>query len=64
MPVEGFNIFDGKQVQVELVSGELNITQGWEVSLYLERFHALGDIADFGGEARRRIAAARAALGE
>ncbi|WP_043617541.1 helix-turn-helix domain-containing protein [Nonomuraea candida] len=64
VPVEGFNIFDDRQVQVELVSGELNITQGWEIALYAERFRALGDIADFGGQARRRIAAARAALGE
>lgn len=56
--VEGFWMFDEKQVKVELVSGHLTITQPHEVKLYKNIFRDLSGLAVFGREARARITAA------
>jgi transcriptional regulator with XRE-family HTH domain len=57
-PVEGFWAFDDKQVNVELLSGWLTITQQKEVATYLEAFSHLGRLAVHGPPARRIIAEA------
>jgi transcriptional regulator with XRE-family HTH domain len=62
-PVEGFWIFDAGQVNVELVSGYLTITQPREVELYVQAFGELGALAQYGADARALINAATAALG-
>jgi transcriptional regulator with XRE-family HTH domain len=56
--VEGFWMFDEKQVKVELVSGHLTITQPHEVKLYRNIFRDLSGLAAFGREARALITAA------
>ncbi|MHA5048789.1 helix-turn-helix domain-containing protein [Streptomyces sp. SD15] len=63
MPVEGFWIFDTEQVNVELVSGHLTITQPSEVSAYADTFAELADLAVYGGSARALITAAMDSLG-
>ncbi|WP_405925393.1 helix-turn-helix domain-containing protein [Streptomyces sp. NBC_00035] len=63
MPVEGFWIYDSAQVNVELVSGYLTITQRSEVAMYAETFAELADLAVYGAEARSMIALALRALG-
>ncbi|UQT56705.1 helix-turn-helix domain-containing protein [Streptomyces durmitorensis] len=57
MPVEGFWIYDRAQVNVELVSGYLTLTQPSEVSAYAETFSMLADIAVYGAKARTLITA-------
>ena len=57
-PVEDFWIFDNAQVNVELVSGRLTVTQPGEVAIYADTFARLADLAVYGAEARRRINAA------
>jgi hypothetical protein len=61
-PVEGFWIFDSKQVNVELISGYLTITQPSEVAMYADTFDRLRKLAVYGADARRRITAAIDAL--
>jgi transcriptional regulator with XRE-family HTH domain len=61
-PVEGFWIFDDKQVNVELVSGWLTITQPREIAMYAQVFTRLSDLAVAGAQARRLITAAIDAL--
>ena len=63
MPVEGFWIFDSAQVNVELVSGYLTITQPSEVAMYADTFAELADLAVYGANARARITAAMDSLG-
>lgn len=63
MPVEGFWIFDSAQVNVELVSGYLTLTQPSEVRAYADTFATLAATAAYGAKARALIAAARDALG-
>lgn len=62
MPVEGFWIFDSAQVNVELVSGYLTITQPGEVTMYAEAFAELSKLAVYGPGARALITAAIDAL--
>jgi hypothetical protein len=62
-PVEGFWMFDDEQVQVELVSGHLTVTQPREIQMYVEVFAELAAVAVFGPAARTRITAAIDALG-
>lgn len=62
-PVEGFWIFDTAQVNVELVSGYLTITQPREVGLYVQAFGELAALALHGAAARSLIIAALHALG-
>lgn len=62
LPVENFWIYDGTQVNVELVSGYLTITQPSEIASYVEMFAGLADMAVYGAKARAVITAARDAL--
>lgn len=63
MPVEGFWIFDAEQVNVELVSGHLTLTQPSEVGAYADTFAELADLAVYGANARALITAAMHSLG-
>ncbi|MCZ0993816.1 helix-turn-helix transcriptional regulator [Streptomyces noursei] len=63
MPVEGFWIYDKAQVNVELVSGYLTLTQPTEVRAYAETFATLADTAVYGASAHRLIKAAIRSLG-
>ncbi|GAA2119668.1 DUF5753 domain-containing protein [Actinomadura alba] len=62
-PVEGFWIFDEEQVNVELVSSYLTITQPREVAEYAQAFAELAAMAVHGEPARALIRAAIDALG-
>ncbi|GAA1898246.1 helix-turn-helix transcriptional regulator [Streptantibioticus ferralitis] len=55
MPVEGFWIFDTSQVNVELVSGHLTITQPSEIAMYADTFTTMADMAVYGAKARALI---------
>ncbi|WP_030060219.1 MULTISPECIES: helix-turn-helix domain-containing protein [Streptomyces] len=61
-PTEGFWIYDAAQVNVELISGYLTITQPSEISLYAEAFAELATLALHGAAARGLITAAIDAL--
>jgi transcriptional regulator with XRE-family HTH domain len=61
-PVEDFWIFDDKQVNVELVSGWLTITQPREISMYAQVFARLSELAVRGAAARKLVTAAIDAL--
>ncbi|MFW5421061.1 helix-turn-helix domain-containing protein [Nocardiopsis sp. CNT-189] len=63
MPVEGFWIFDTAQVNVELVSGHLTLTQPSEVAMYADTFAQLSELAVYGTKALTLIASARETLG-
>ncbi|WP_155056273.1 helix-turn-helix domain-containing protein [Streptomyces blattellae] len=63
MPVEGFWIYDTTQVNVELVSGYLTITQPREVAAYADTFAMLADVAVYGPKARALITRALESLG-
>ncbi|KUL47859.1 XRE family transcriptional regulator [Streptomyces sp. NRRL F-4489] len=58
MPVEGFWIYDKAQVNVELVSGYLTLTQPTEVRAYAETFATLAGFAVHGAKAHRLITTA------
>lgn len=62
-PVEDFWIFDDRQVNVELVSGWLTLTQPREIATYAKTFGELSEIAVRGAQARVLITAAIDALG-
>jgi transcriptional regulator with XRE-family HTH domain len=62
-PVESFFLFDSVQVNVELVSGFLTITQPREIAMYENGFTELANAAVYGKHARALIAAAIAAVG-
>lgn len=57
-PVEGFWIYDASQVNVELVSGYLTLTEPSEVALYAETFAGLAGLAAYGANARALITSA------
>lgn len=63
MPVEGFWIYDTTQVNVELVSGYLTLTQPSEVAAYPGTFTVLADLAVYGAKARALITAAMDSFG-
>lgn len=63
MPVEGFWIYDTAQVNVELVSGYLTLTQPSEIRAYADTFAALAGAAVYGAKARALITAAMDSLG-
>jgi hypothetical protein len=63
-PVEMFFIFDDQQVNVELVSGFLTITQPREISMYTRGFAELSAAAVYGAQAKRLIARALQELAE
>ncbi|MGW0537688.1 helix-turn-helix domain-containing protein [Streptomyces sp. NPDC003032] len=54
-PAEGFWIYDTAQVNVELISGYLTITQPSEVAMYAETFAELAALAVYGANARALI---------
>ncbi|MEU1507564.1 helix-turn-helix transcriptional regulator [Kitasatospora sp. NPDC005748] len=62
-PVESFTVYDDTQVNVELVSAHLTITQPAEISEYGQAFSDLARIAVYGADARSLIAGAINALG-
>ncbi|GAA0336080.1 helix-turn-helix transcriptional regulator [Streptomyces blastmyceticus] len=62
-PVEDFWIFDDAQVNVELISAFLTITQPHEISMYARTFLGLADLAVYGAPARALITAAIESLG-
>ncbi|MEU9400636.1 helix-turn-helix transcriptional regulator [Streptomyces sp. NPDC048242] len=62
-PVEGFWIYDTAQVNVELISGYLTITQPSEVAMYADTFTELAALAVYGAPARALITSAMDALG-
>ena len=62
-PVEDFWVFDDRQVNVELVSGWLTLTQPREIAMYAKAFSDLSDLAVRGAKARALITAAIDALG-
>ncbi|MFH9815935.1 helix-turn-helix domain-containing protein [Streptomyces sp. NPDC017230] len=62
-PAEDFWIFDDSQVNVELVSAFLTITQPHEVGMYAQAFAALADSAVYGAPARTLITSAIDSLG-
>ena len=61
-PVEDFWIFDNAQVNVELVSGWLTLTQPREIDMYGKAFNDLSDLAVRGPQARALITKAIDAL--
>ncbi|MGW0832268.1 helix-turn-helix domain-containing protein [Streptomyces prunicolor] len=61
-PAEGFWIYDTAQVNVELISGYLTITQPSEVDMYAGTFAELAALAVYGAPARALITSAVAAL--
>jgi transcriptional regulator with XRE-family HTH domain len=61
-PTEGFWIFDDKQVNVELVSGYLTITQPGEIAEYAQAFTELAAMAVYGDQARALMRRALGAL--
>ncbi|WBP89404.1 DUF5753 domain-containing protein [Kitasatospora cathayae] len=62
-PVESFTMYDDAQVNVELVSAHLTITQPAEIAEYSQAFSELASIAVYGPEARSLITSAVNALG-
>ncbi|MFF3598036.1 helix-turn-helix domain-containing protein [Kitasatospora indigofera] len=62
-PVEGFWIYDTTQVNVELISGYLTITQPSEIAMYADVYAELSAQAVHGAPARALITAAINALG-
>ncbi|AWZ07316.1 MULTISPECIES: helix-turn-helix transcriptional regulator [unclassified Streptomyces] len=62
-PAEGFWIYDTAQVNVELISGYLTLTQPSEVAMYAETFTELAELAVYGAQARVLITSAMSALG-
>ncbi len=61
-PVEMFFIFDDAQVNVELVSGFLSVTQPREIAMYAKRFAEFAGAAVYGDQARQLITVALQAL--
>ncbi len=61
-PVESFWIFDVAEVNVELVSGFLTITQPGEISMYAQTFGELTEHAVYGAAARALISSAASSL--
>lgn len=57
-PAEDFWIFDNEQVNVELISGYLTITQPREIAMYAQMYARLAEIAVYGAQARELITSA------
>ncbi|MEU8039374.1 DUF5753 domain-containing protein [Streptosporangium sp. NPDC049078] len=54
-PLEGFSVFDDMQVNIELLSAQVTVTQPREITLYIKAFGGLADMAVYGGAARALI---------
>ena len=52
---ESFWIYDNEQVNVELVSGYLTVTQPGEIAMYAQMFGRLAEIAIYGRRAQNLI---------
>ncbi|WTW93472.1 DUF5753 domain-containing protein [Streptomycetaceae bacterium NBC_01309] len=63
MPAEEFWIFDAAQVNVELVSGYLTLSQPYEISAYEQAFEQMWSMAVHGPTARELITVALSSLG-
>ena len=61
-PVEGFGIFGDEQVNIELLSARITVTQPREVALYARAFTELGNLAVYGPAARALITSGITAL--
>ena len=57
-PAEGFWIFGNEQVNVELISGYLTVTQPGEIAMYAQMFARLAEIAVYGSRAQDLISSA------
>jgi hypothetical protein len=62
-PVEMFFMFDDSEVQAELVSGWLRVTQPTEIEMYAQAFTRLSRMAVYGREARALITRALSVFG-
>ncbi|MFJ6216753.1 DUF5753 domain-containing protein [Streptomyces sp. NPDC092296] len=62
LPVENFWIYDSTQVNVELVSGYLTLTQPSDIEAYSETFSRMADMAVYGAKAKALINRAREAI--
>ncbi|MBO1415085.1 helix-turn-helix transcriptional regulator [Streptomyces sp. FH025] len=62
-PVESFTIYDEAQVNVELVSAHLTVTQPGEIHEYAKAFAELSGLAVYGSQARSLITSAIDAIG-
>ncbi|MEV0577671.1 helix-turn-helix transcriptional regulator [Streptomyces sp. NPDC050392] len=62
-PAEGFWVYDAAQVNVELISGYLTLTQPSEVAMYAETFAELSALALYGAPARALITSVMDTLG-
>ncbi|MGW6456395.1 helix-turn-helix domain-containing protein [Streptomyces sp. NPDC055078] len=62
-PVEGFWIFDSRQVLIELATAEVTVKQPSEIAIYTRMFAELAAMACHGRHARSLIADALSALG-
>ncbi|MFJ5301517.1 helix-turn-helix domain-containing protein [Streptomyces sp. NPDC088350] len=62
-PVESFTMYDDAQVNVELVSAHLTVTQPSEIAEYAKAFSELSTIAVYGAQARSIITAAIDSIG-
>ncbi|MGW2716053.1 helix-turn-helix domain-containing protein [Streptomyces sp. NPDC001492] len=62
-PVESFTMYDDAQVNVELVSAHLTVTQPGEIAEYARTFAELSAIAVYGSQARSLVTAAIDAIG-
>lgn len=61
-PEETFHVYDDRQVSVELVSAEANVTQPGEITQYVESLERLRSMAVYGADARALILKAIKAL--
>ncbi|WP_153453802.1 helix-turn-helix domain-containing protein [Streptomyces smaragdinus] len=61
-PVESFTLYDDAQVNAELVSAHLTVTQPREIEEYARSFANLSQVAVYGSRARALITAAIGAL--
>ncbi|MFJ5777732.1 helix-turn-helix domain-containing protein [Streptomyces sp. NPDC093094] len=62
-PVESFTMYDDSQVNVELVSAHLTVTQPGEIAEYAKAFAELSALAVYGTRARSLITAAIDSIG-
>lgn len=58
---ESFWIYDNEQVNVELISGYLTVTQPGEIAMYAQMFARFAEIAIYGNRARDLISAVTSA---
>jgi hypothetical protein len=58
-----FFMFDDAEVQAELVSGWLRVTQPTEIGMYAQAFTRLSQMAVYGGAVRALVARALSELG-